>query len=93
MSDTTLEAARARYLDDVRRVHPHFDDQLSEVLVLLRWLLGEDHPPVDSPLHAARTDYLARLRDRYRTLDEQVLELARAGKHLFGPAVGLSPVV
>jgi hypothetical protein len=91
MSDTTLQAARARYLDDVRRVHPQFDDQVCEVILLLRWLLGEDRLPVDSPLHAARADYLARLRDRYRTLDEQVLELARAGKHLFGPAVGVNP--
>ena len=93
MSHTALETARARYLDDVRRVHPHFEDQMSEVVLLLQSLLGQNHPPSEGPLHATRSDYLARLRDHYRTLDEQVLELARAGKHLFGPAVGLSTVM
>jgi hypothetical protein len=90
MSDTTLEAARARYLHDLQRVHPLFDDQMSEVLVLLRSLLGEDHPSVDNRLYSARVDYLAGVRDRYRSLDEQVLELARTGTHLFGPALGLT---
>jgi hypothetical protein len=89
MSDATLEAARARYLHDLQRVHPLFDDQMSEVLVLLRSLLGEDCPCDDNRLHSVRADYLARLRDRYRTLDAQLLELARAGTHLFGPALGL----
>jgi hypothetical protein len=90
MSDTTLDAARARYVDDLQRVHPQLDDQMSDVLLVLRALLGDDHPSIDGPLNATRANYLARLRERYRNLDEQLMELARAGAHLFGPALGLT---
>jgi hypothetical protein len=90
MCNTSLDAARTRYIDDLQRMHPQFDDQVSDVLLLLRLLLRNDHPPVDGKLSTARGDYLARLRERYRNLDEQVIELARAGAYLFGPAVGLT---
>src|SRR5262249_34877310 len=79
--DWHLVARRARGRAPVRA---------SDHRVLRRLLLGEDHPCDDNRLHSVRADYLARLRDRYRTLDDQLLELAKTGTHLFGPALGLT---
>jgi hypothetical protein len=98
MSDEALEAARARYVAGLRRAHPVVDEQLSDVDLLLDSLLaGEAEAvrdksslPGHGPLDALRADYLARLRACYRSLDEQVLDLAKACTHLFAPALGLS---
>ena len=88
--DTTLEAARTRYVADLQRVHLLFDEQMSDVGILLRSLLGEDTRFGAGPLDATRAIYLEHVRARYRTLDEQVLELAKACTHLFAPALGLT---
>ena len=90
MSDITLDTARARYLADVQRVHPLFQEQITEIVQLLDVLLGEHNARVADPLEHTRAAYLARLRERCRTLDEQVLELAKAGAHLFAPSIGIS---
>jgi hypothetical protein len=89
--DASLEAARARYVADLKRAHPVVDEQLSDVDVLLDSLLDQTSPPAVNPLvDAARANYLARLRDCCRSLDEQVHDLAVACKHLFAPALGLT---
>jgi len=88
-SESTLEAARARYVADLQRVHPIFDEQMSDVLMLLRSLLGEDTPSSAGPLDSTRAGYLEHVRERCRTLEEQVLELAKACTNLFAPALGL----
>jgi hypothetical protein len=89
MLDTTLEEARARYLDDLRRTHPVFDQQLTEIIHLLDSLVKQDSPPLAQTLGPARADYLARLRGRGRSLDEQVRDLATAGADLFAAVLGL----
>jgi len=90
MSELTLEGARARYVNALQRVHPRFDEQLSDVVLLLDSLLGRRTPPEVGPLAAVRADYLSRLRQRCRTLDEQVFDLAKACNHLFAPGLGLT---
>ena len=88
-TDISLESARTSYVADLQRVHLHFDEQMSYVHMLLRSLLGDDAPVSASPLDSTRALYLERVRAPYRTLDEQVLELAKACSHLFAPALGL----
>jgi hypothetical protein len=88
MFELTLEEARDRYVADLQRVHPSFEEQLADVLLLLDSLLGRGRPP-DGPLADVRADYIVRLQQRCRTLDEQVLDLAKACTHLFGPVLGL----
>jgi hypothetical protein len=89
MHDGTLDGARARYVADLQRAHPFFDEQLSDVLQLLNSLVSKERAPEAGPLRAARADYLAHLRSGY-TLDKQVDELARACTSLFAPALGLT---
>jgi hypothetical protein len=90
MSDLTLDTARARYLSDLQRTHPLFNDQMSDILSLLRSLLNEEIPPIRSALDAVRADYVGCLRKQYGTLDRHVLELATACTHLYAPALGLT---
>jgi len=87
--EMTLDVARAQYVADLQRVHPHFDEQMSDVLIALRTLLGEDIPSAVSPLDTSRADYVGHVRDRCDTLVEQVLELAKTSTQLFAPALGL----
>jgi hypothetical protein len=89
MPDTTLEEARARYLSDLQRTHPVFDEQLTEIIHLLDSLLKQDCPPLAQTLAPARADYLARLRERGRSRDEQVRDLAKACADLFAAVLGL----
>jgi hypothetical protein len=78
------------------RPRPVVDEQLADVDLLLDALLAgeadavrdKSSPPVHGPLDALRADYLARLCERCRSLDEQVLDLAKACTHLFAPALG-----
>lgn len=92
MSDTTLEGARARYLADLQLEHPMFSDQLSDIVRLLHSVLDTESPPIVSSLDAVRADYARRLRDSRRTVDEHVLELAKACNDLFAPTLGLTGV-
>jgi hypothetical protein len=85
----TLDEARARYVSDVQRVHPVFDDQLREVLVLQRSLLGGDAAPGAGALDNSRADYLAQVRDRCRTVGDQLRELAQACSQLFASVLGI----
>jgi hypothetical protein len=73
-------------------MYPLIDTQLSDVVRLLDVLLGLDGTPGygPPPLAAARAAYLAGLRRACRTLDDQVLDLARACTDLFATALGLS---
>jgi hypothetical protein len=64
MSELNREGARARYVAALQRVHPRFDEQLSDVVLLLDSLLGRRTPPDIGPLAAVRGDYLSRLRQR-----------------------------
>jgi hypothetical protein len=89
-SDITLDCARARYLADLQHVHPLFNEQMSDVLQVLNSLVEKETSPVMSRLDAARADYLKCLRDRRRTHNAQVLELAKACTDLFAPAIGLT---
>jgi hypothetical protein len=90
MSETTLEDARARYLTDLQREHPQFNEQMSDVLHVLHSLLGEEKLPALSPLDSVRAEYVGYLRAHVRTLDEQVRELAKACTQLFAPSLGLT---
>ena len=73
------------------RCNNALDDARSRYLADLL-LLSETNPVDAGPLDAVRAEYVACLLDCYRALDEQVLELARAGRHLFGPVVRLPAV-
>jgi hypothetical protein len=90
MPRLTLEGARARYLSDLQRARPLFNDQMSDILAVLHSVLGEAGPPIVSPLDARRADYTNCLLSQCRTFDERVLELAEAGCDLFAPALGLT---
>jgi hypothetical protein len=89
-AEATLESVRTRYVADLQRVQASFDEQMIEVMALLRTLLGEDTSPGVSALDRSRADYLSYVRERCRTLNEQVLELSRVGTHLFATVLGLS---
>ena len=97
MIDEILEAARVRYVAQLKHDRPLVNDQLSDVDLLLDSLLEAGSAPgtgtgtgrLDiSSLDAVRAAYLARLRERCRDLDEQIVELARASANLFAPAIG-----
>jgi hypothetical protein len=95
MTDEILEAARVRYVAQLKRDRPLVDDQLSDVDLLLDLLLEEGSAPTiaqldTGSLDAVRAAYLARLRERCRDLDDQIVELARASANLFAPAIGLA---
>jgi hypothetical protein len=92
MTDLSLEGARASYVAALRLVHPLFDEQLSDIVLLLDSLVGQNRPSHGSALDSVRADYLARLRDSGRSLDEQLFDLATACTHLFAPVLGLPPV-
>jgi hypothetical protein len=85
-----LEAARTRYVADLQRVYLRFDEQMSDVEVLLRSLLGEEAPFGATALDTTRTIYLEHVRARCHGIDEQLLELAKACTHLFEPVLGLT---
>jgi len=91
MTDISLDGARTRYVADLLRVHPVFEEQLSEVVHLLGSLVGETRQSRSSALDPVRDDYLAHLRDGNRSLNEQLFDLAKACAHLFGPVLGLTP--
>jgi hypothetical protein len=94
MTDGILEEARVRYVAQLKRDHLLVEDQLSDVDLLLDSLLEEGSAPATGRLDTgsldARAAYLARLRERCRDLDEQIVELARACASLFAPASGLA---
>jgi hypothetical protein len=95
LTEEILEAARVHYVAHLRRAHPVVADQLSDVDLLLDLLLEQGSAPATGrldtgSLDAARAAYLARLRERCRDLDEQIVELARACATLFAPAIGLA---
>jgi len=92
-TNTALEAARTHYLADLQRVHLLFDEQMSDVQILLHSLIDDAAVPFGaSSLDTTRAIYLQQVRAHHRTLDAQVLELAKACTHLFAPALGLSTV-
>jgi len=92
-ADTALETARTHYLADLQRVHLLFDEQMSDVQILLHALIDAEAVPCGaSSLDTTRAIYLQHVRAHRRTLDAQVLELAKACTHLFAPALGLPSV-
>jgi hypothetical protein len=79
---TALDAARASYLWQRRSQRPLVADQLTDVIVVFRWLLSLRLNEATPPLVQARAVYVVELRTRVRDLDEEIAELPSLYTHL-----------